>query len=156
MWLLQKLVFQYGHRSTSRRLCKCLWVYFLPSQITWNDNHQSHAFFKGTYYHKKYLVVPQNCQIDIDQQYADEISKISISVSVIEKMKDDISIKITQQWLEIIKTKTREYTINSTNSYNCWGDCKLLGSLLDTQNGTKKRKVLAISAANKLKHCGVV
>ena len=38
------------------------------------------------------------------------------------------------------KTKTREYTINSTNSDNCWGDCKLLGSLLDTQNGTKKKK----------------
>ena len=134
---------------------KCPWVYFLPSQITSNDN-QSRAFFRGTYYHKKYPIVPQNCQIDIDQQYADEISKMSTSVSVIEKMKDDIPIKTTQQWLEIIKTKTREYTINSANSDNCWGDCKLLGSLLDTQNGTKNRKVLAISAANKLKHCGVL
>ena len=32
-------------------------------------------------------------------------------------------------------------------------DCKLLGSLLDgTQNDIKRRKVLAINAANKLKH----
>ena len=81
---------------------------------------------------------------------------MATSVSLIEKMKDDIPIKTTQQWLEIIKTKTREYTINSANIDNCWGDCKLLGSLLDTQNGTKKRKVLEISAANKLKHCGVL
>ena len=50
------------------------------------------------------------------------------------------------------KTKKEEYTIRRPNCDNRWRDCKLLGSLLDTQNEIKKKKVLAINAANKLKH----
>ena len=45
-----------------------------------------------------------------------------------------------------------EYTIKRANCGNRWRDCKLLGSLLDTQNDIKRRKVFAINAANKLKH----
>ena len=45
-----------------------------------------------------------------------------------------------------------EYTIKRGNCDNCWRDCKLFGSLLDAKNDIKTRKVLAINAANKLKH----
>ena len=51
-----------------------------------------------------------------------------------------------------IKTKTEEYTIKRVNCNNLWKDCKLLGSSLEIQNDFKRRKGLAINAANKLKH----
>ena len=34
-------------------------------------------------------IVPQNYQIDIEQQYADDISKISTTISAVEKMKNE-------------------------------------------------------------------
>ena len=43
-------------------------------------------------------------------------------------------------------------TIKTANCDNRWKNCKLIGSLLDTQNDIKRRKVLAINAAYKLKH----
>ena len=86
------------------------------------------------------------------QRYADDISKISTSISAIEKMKDKLPVKLAQQGLKINEAKTEEYTIKRANCDNRWRDCKLLGSLLDTQNDIKRRKVLAINAANKLKH----
>ena len=48
-----------------------------------------------------YPIVPPNYQIGIDQQYADDIRKISNSVSVIEKMKDELPVKLAQRGLEI-------------------------------------------------------
>ena len=67
------------------------------------------------------------------------------------------TIKLAQRGLKINESKTEEYTIKKVliwkNCGNLWRDCKLLlGSLLDTQNDIKKRKVLAINAAYKLKH----
>ena len=67
-------------------------------------------------------------------------------------MRDELPVKLAQQGLKINESKTREYTIKRTNCDNRWRHCKLLGSLLDTQNDIKRRKVLAINAANKLKH----
>ena len=43
-----------------------------------------------------YSIVSPNYQIDIDQQYADNISKISTSISVIEKMRDEVLVKLAQ------------------------------------------------------------
>ena len=74
------------------------------------------------------------------------------SISAIEKMKDERPVQLNQQGLKVNKSKTEEYTIKRANCGNCWRDCKLLGSLLDTQNVIKRRKVLAINTANKLKH----
>ena len=88
----------------------------------------------------------------IDQQYADDISKISTSISAIEKMKDKLPVKLVQRGLKINESKTEEYTNKRANCDNRWRDCELLGSLLDTQNDIKRRKVLAINATNKLKH----
>ena len=36
-----------------------------------------------------YPIVPQNYQIDIEQQYTDEISKIPTTISAVEKMKNE-------------------------------------------------------------------
>ena len=69
-----------------------------------------------------YPIFPQNDQIDIDQQYADDIT----SISAIEKMKDKLPLKLAPRGLKIDKTKTGEYTIKRTNCDNRWRDCKLL------------------------------
>ena len=55
-----------------------------------------------------YPIVSPNHQIDIDQQYADDISKISTSISVIEKMRDEVLVKLAQQGLKINESKTEE------------------------------------------------
>ena len=99
-----------------------------------------------------YPIISPNYQIDIDQQYADDISKISASISTLEKMKDELPVKLAQRGLKKNESKTEEYTIKSANCDNRWRDCKLLVSLLETQEDIKRRKVLAINAANKLKH----
>ena len=100
----------------------------------------------------KYPIVPQNYQIDIDQQYADDINKISTRISAIGKLKDELPVKPSQQGLKINESKTEDFTIKRANCDNRWRDCKLLGSPLDTQNDIKRKKALAIKAANKLKH----
>ena len=47
----------------------------------------------------------------------------------------------------MIKQK-QERTIERINCSNHWKDCRLLSSLLDTQNDIKRRKGLAINVAN--------
>ena len=77
---------------------------------------------------------------------------MSTSLSAIEKMKDELPAKLAQQGLKINESRTEDYTIKRANCDNRWRDCKLLDSLLDTQNDMKRRKVLAINAKNKLNH----
>ena len=67
-------------------------------------------------------------------------------------MKDELPVELTQQGSKINEPTTEEYTIKRTNCGNCWRECKLLTSLLYTQNDIKRRKILAINAANKLKY----
>ena len=52
-----------------------------------------------------YPIIPPNYQIDINQQYADDISKISTSISAIEKMKDELPVKLAQRELNINQSK---------------------------------------------------
>ena len=49
--------------------------------------------------------------MDIDQQHPDYISKISTSISAIEKMKDELPVKLAQRGLKINESKAEEYTI---------------------------------------------
>ena len=53
--------------------------------------------------------------------------------------------------LTINETKTEEYAI-TRNGDDSWKKCRLLGSLLDTQNDIKRRKSLAITSINKMKN----
>ena len=60
--------------------------------------------------------------LDIDQQYLDDISKLS------EKMKDELPVKIAQQGLKINeKKKPKEYNIKRAHCDYRWRDCKLFG-----------------------------
>ena len=81
-----------------------------------------------------YPITSPNYQIDIDQQYADDISKISTSISAIRKMKDELPVKLVQRGLKINESKTEEYTIKRANCDSHWRDCKLLGGLMQQIN----------------------
>ena len=51
--------------------------------------------------------------------------------------------------LNVNHDKTEQYIISRTN--NEWRLCKYLGSILDTGEDIKGRKILAITTANRLK-----
>ena len=91
-----------------------------------------------------YPIGSPNYQINIDQQFADGISKILISIIAIDKIKEELLVKLAQRGLNINESKTEEYIIQRANCDSRWRDSKLLGSLLDTQNHIKRRKALVI------------
>ena len=54
-------------------------------------------FLRNTITYKvNYPIVPPNYQIEINQQYADGISKILTSISAIDKIKDELPVKLAQ------------------------------------------------------------
>ena len=55
-----------------------------------------------------YPIVSPNFQIYINQQYTDAINKISTSICAIDKMKDELTIKLAQRRFKINKSKTEE------------------------------------------------
>ena len=83
-------------------------------------------------------------------EYADDISVISSDNHKTVKSERDNTNKLSKKGLSINDTKTERYTINRNN--NSWKKCKLLGSLLDTDEEIKRRKSLAINAGNNLEH----
>ena len=83
-------------------------------------------------------------------EYSDGISVISSDNHKTVKSERDNTNKLSKKGLSINDTKTERYTINRNN--NSWKKCKLLGSLLDTDEEIKRRKSLGINAANNLEH----
>ena len=90
--------------------------------------------------------------IDINLEYADDISKITSNKETVTRVKKDLPIKLAKRDLTINETKTENYIISRQNCDNTWKKCKLLGSLLDTELDIKRRKGLAVDAAKKLQY----
>ena len=90
--------------------------------------------------------------IDINLEYADDISKITSNKETLTRVKKDLPIKLAKRDLTINETKTENYIISRQNCDNVWKECKLLGSLLDTELDIKRRKGLAVDAARKLQY----
>ena len=87
----------------------------------------------------------------IDQQYADDISWISVNNKhKIEHIKQTVPKKLRSRNLIINDSKTEQYEIKR-NGENKWKKCKYLGTLLDTNEDIKRRKRLATVAFHKLK-----
>ena len=89
-------------------------------------------------------------ELDINMEYADDITEITDDYSLIESIKRDLPGKLEKRNLHINVDKTEEYTVNKNT--NDWRKCKLLGSILDTDGDIKRRKGLAINALNKIKY----
>ena len=88
--------------------------------------------------------------ITLEQQYADDISKITTNRQEIEKTLEEYPIKLENRGLIINEDKTELYTISKTSDES-WKKCKLLGTYLDTKEDIKRRKSLAIQSAKNLK-----
>ena len=89
--------------------------------------------------------------VDINQQYADDISWATNVEHKIEKIKKTIPSQLKNYNLHINESKTEEYKIGRDGPED-WKKCKYLGTLLYTGSDIIRRKGLAISAFNKLNH----
>ena len=87
----------------------------------------------------------------IDQQYADDISWVTTSESKIQEIEKKIPIKPEARNLIVNHTKTEKYCITRKGPEE-WKKCKYLGTIFETEKDIHRRKSLAISAYNKLKH----
>ena len=99
---------------------------------------QEHNYFEFT----------QKAQITIEMEYADDMSEITSDYHRSVKTETTKVKKLTDKGLQINDSKTERYKIDRQN--NDWKKCKLLGSLLDTEQDMQRRKSLAINAANNL------
>ena len=88
-----------------------------------------------------------NEEADINMEYADDLSQLSTDPRSIEHTKNVLPTKLEKWNLTINEGKTEEYTIRR-NGDEAWKKCKLLGTLLDTEEDIKRRKILAINTVN--------
>ena len=99
-----------------------------------------------------YATLPQVDHVNLELHYADDISKVTSDYAEIQYMKERIAEKLAEGGLILNAGKTEEYTISRLNCDSSWKKCKLLGSLLDTEEDMKRRKGLTIDAVMKLRH----
>ena len=90
--------------------------------------------------------------ININLEYADDISEITSNPEQIIQLKEKLPSQLAKRNLTINTSKTEEHKISRTNCDNSWKSCKLLGSILDTDNDIKRRKILTFDALHKLKY----
>ena len=90
-------------------------------------------------------------EIELEQLYADDISELASDEKYIENKINKLPNILAENGLMINPDKTDQYTISRTSD-NTWKKCKLLGTLLDTTEDIKRRKILAIDAVKTLKH----
>ena len=88
----------------------------------------------------------------IDQQYADDTGWIGVNAGrKIEKVKAEVPEKLRENNLFVNEGKTEEYNV-TRGGEESWKKCTYLGSNLDTEQDIKRRKSLAISTYNSMKH----
>ena len=83
-----------------------------------------------------------NLHFLLEQQFADDISYASTSEEEISRIEKETSADLKSRNLLINKSKTEKYTI-TRNGNETWRKCKLVGSLLSTEEDIKRRKSLA-------------
>ena len=99
-----------------------------------------------------YSMQNQLIHLDINQEYADDMSEITSNPNKIIYQKETLPAKLKNRNLVINADKTEEYKISGKNCDDLWKKCKFLGTMLDTQCDIKRRIGLAIDALKKLKY----
>ena len=89
-------------------------------------------------------------ELNIDQQYADDISYITDAYHIHNHHKSTVPPTIMERNLCVNNEKTEEYEVARTGSEE-WKKCKLVGSLIDSTCDINRRRGLALTAYNKLK-----
>ena len=89
--------------------------------------------------------------LEINLQFADDLSAITSSKLSADQIKLETSNKLSKPWnLEINKDKTESIEINNTKN-NDWQNCKYLGSYLGTEKDITHRKQLVMVTFHKYK-----
>ena len=78
-----------------------------------------------------------NDEINLNMEYADDMSHISSDMRNIEYAKKTLPSKLSSWDLIMNEEKTEEFTIKR-NGEETWKKCKLLGTLLDTEEDVKR------------------
>ena len=81
-------------------------------------------------------------------EYADDLSKLTSDHNNIRRYEHNAEENLGKKGLKVNKNKTENYIISRQNHE--WKKFKFLGTLLDTEEDIKRRKILAINAANNL------
>ena len=87
----------------------------------------------------------------IDQQYADDIGYVTNITGKTETLRREIPKIIKKRNLFVNDAKTESYDIKRKGNED-WKKCKYLGSLLDTENDIKRRKILGLVAYNDVRN----
>ena len=86
---------------------------------------------------QNYVTITQINHINLDMDYAGDVSKVSSKYNDIRKFKEEAP--------KVLLSIGQEYEINKNNN---WNNVSYFGSLLDTIKDIKRRKTLTITAAN--------
>ena len=99
-----------------------------------------------------YAVMPKYGTI-VRPQYADDIGWCASNNKYgIEKEKKTALPKLKNRGLRINEDKTEEFEITRNGNDSWKKKCKILGSLIDTNEDIKRRKTLTINSMNKLQY----
>ena len=90
-----------------------------------------------------------NDEINLNMENADNMSHVLSDIWNIEYAKKTLPSKLSSWDLIMNEEKTEEFTIKRNREE--WKTCKLLGTLLDTEEDVKRRKVLAMNVMNSMK-----
>ena len=129
-------------------------TYYLAKALT-NEEHNDHDYCNDiakppAHIEYDHAYAYKNEEININMEYADDMNQISTDLRNIEHAKKSLPTKLGQWDLVINEDKTEQYTIMRNGDEN-WKKCKLLGTLLDTEEDIKRRKVLAMNAITSMK-----
>ena len=91
-----------------------------------------------------------NDDINLNMEYANDISHISSDMRNIEYAKKTLPSKLSSWDLIMNEEKTEEFTIER-NGEETWKKYKLSESLLESEEDIKRRKVLAMNVMNLMK-----
>ena len=91
--------------------------------------------------------------LTLSSQYADDCSYVFIANNkhMMEHTKATLPPRLKERQLECNESKTEEHEIKLKGDES-WKKCKQLGSLLDTKEDIKRRKILSQQAIQKLQH----
>ena len=93
---------------------------------------------------------PNDNSVDIDMDYADDLTCIDTEEERHKDKKVVMTEKLGKRDLKVNASKTEEYVVKHKGDES-WKDCKLLGSKLDTTKDITRRKGLAVAAIKEKK-----
>ena len=87
----------------------------------------------------------ESIEVDLEMEYADDLTYVTTCGKMFAIKRNEIPPKLKPRSLNINLGKTEEFVV-TRNGEITWRKCKLLGSLLGTEEDIKRRKGLAIAA----------